>query len=892
MFTGIVEELGEVTAVEDLGDSSRFRLRGPVVTQGAKHGDSIAVNGVCLTVVDHEGDEFTADVMAETLKRSGLGALAVGSRVNLERPAWSPTAASAGTSSRATSTAPAPSSPAPLRELGDRQDLPPGGTLPLRRREGSITVDGVSLTVVEAGPDHFDHQPHPHHPRPHHPRHQAARRPGEPGGRRHRRVRRAPPRRPRTGRHPVNTLNSVAFTAFGQAIKWSDMIGNVIGLAALALGWRRSIWTWPAQLLSGLVLVAAYASAQLSGGVGKQLLVIAVAAWGWRQWTLGKQQAQDGSLAVRFATGKERALLCRRRRPRHPRRRGLFTLYPSLSWSPWADAYIFVGTLVAMVAQARGLVEFWFAWLLVDVVGVPSPSAAASPSPDSSTSSTARSSCGACATAAALPAARPGRSPRMTTAPQLAALPDWDAEDLTLDSAEQAVRDIAAGRPVVVVDDEDRENEGDLVIAAEKITPEIVAFMMSECRGLICAPMEGDELDRLELPQMVDDNTESMKTAFTVSVDAGPAHGVTTGISPPTARPPSGASPTAPPSRPTSSARPHLPAAARSGGVLVRPGHTEAAVDLARLAGLRPAGAIVEIAGEDGVMLRLPELVPFARKHGLTIVSIEDLIAHRRATEAPAALPADTDPTAPAGIADAGTEAPADRAAEAAVVHREAEVTLPPRTAPSPPTATAPPPTASSTSPSSTATSATATTCWSASTPSASPATSSTPCAATARRSCAPPWTGSPRPAAASSSTCAATRAAASACCPSSARTNSRSRAATPSTPTWSWACPADALRLRRRRADAHRPGVRSVRLLTNNPDKTDALTRHGIAVTGREPMPVQARRAQRALPAHQAGPHGTRPALARRAGRRAHLRGPVTPNHPTHPPVQHRGAT
>ncbi|OII68862.1 hypothetical protein BJP39_19700 [Streptomyces sp. CC77] len=169
----------------------------------------------------------------------------------------------------------------------------------------------------------------------------------------------------------MNTLNSVAFTAFGQAIKWSDMIGNVIGLAALALGWRRSIWTWPAQLLSGLVLVAAYASAQLSGGVGKQLLVIAVAVWGWRQWTLGKQQAQDGSLAVRFATWKERALLAGGAALGTLAVGGLFTLFPSLSWSPWADAYIFVGTLAAMVAQARGLVEFWFAWLLVDVVGVP-----------------------------------------------------------------------------------------------------------------------------------------------------------------------------------------------------------------------------------------------------------------------------------------------------------------------------------------------------------------------------------------------------------------------------------------------------------------------------------------------------------------------------------------
>ncbi|MET8329122.1 bifunctional 3,4-dihydroxy-2-butanone-4-phosphate synthase/GTP cyclohydrolase II [Streptomyces sp. NPDC005181] len=207
-------------------------------------------------------------------------------------------------------------------------------------------------------------------------------------------------------------------------------------------------------------------------------------------------------------------------------------------------------------------------------------------------------------------------------------------EDLSLDPVEQAIRDVAAGRPVVVVDDEDRENEGDLVIAAEMATPEIVAFMMSECRGLICAPMENDELERLELPQMVAHNTESMRTAFTVSVDASAAHGVTTGISAAdratTLRMLAGGQ-----AGPADFVRPgHIfPLRARSGGVLVRNGHTEAAVDLARLAGLRPAGAIVEIAGEDGVMLRLPELVPFARKHGLTIISIEDLIAYRRSSE-------------------------------------------------------------------------------------------------------------------------------------------------------------------------------------------------------------------------------------------------------------------
>ncbi|MFD1662456.1 bifunctional 3,4-dihydroxy-2-butanone-4-phosphate synthase/GTP cyclohydrolase II [Streptomyces caeni] len=246
-----------------------------------------------------------------------------------------------------------------------------------------------------------------------------------------------------------------------------------------------------------------------------------------------------------------------------------------------------------------------------------------------------------------------------------------DIEDFTLDPIEQAIADIAAGRPVVVVDDEDRENEGDLVIAAEKATPEIVAFMMSECRGLICAPMEGAELDRLQLPQMVDQNTESMQTAFTVSVDASGVHGVTTGIS---------ASDRATTLRllaggeagPGDFVRPgHVfPLRARPGGVLVRNGHTEAAVDLARLAGLRPAGAIVEIAGEDGHMLRLPELIPFARKHGLTIISIEDLVAYRRSPKL------STPPPLSASL-ERGDRHEQGAPPSEPIVRREAEVHLP-----------------------------------------------------------------------------------------------------------------------------------------------------------------------------------------------------------------------
>ncbi|MEU6442009.1 nicotinamide mononucleotide transporter family protein [Streptomyces sp. NPDC047046] len=169
----------------------------------------------------------------------------------------------------------------------------------------------------------------------------------------------------------VDQLNAEAFTLFGQHVIWSDAVGNTIGLLALALGWRRSVWTWPAQFLSGVVLVAAYLSAHLSGGVGKQLLVIVVALWGWRQWTKGRQEAQDGTLAVRFATWRERGLLLGGTALGTLAVGGLFVAVPDLSWNPWPDAYIFVGTLAAMLAQAKGLVEFWAAWLLVDVVGVP-----------------------------------------------------------------------------------------------------------------------------------------------------------------------------------------------------------------------------------------------------------------------------------------------------------------------------------------------------------------------------------------------------------------------------------------------------------------------------------------------------------------------------------------
>lgn len=200
---------------------------------------------------------------------------------------------------------------------------------------------------------------------------------------------------------------------------------------------------------------------------------------------------------------------------------------------------------------------------------------------------------------------------------------------MALDEIGDALESIRAGRPVVVVDDEERENEGDLVFAAEKATPELVAFMVRHCSGIVCVPMEPERLDSLQLPLMAPSNSDPMGTAFTISVDA--RAGTTTGISA-ADRAATIRALVRPETRPSDLHRPgHVfPLRYTPGGVLRRPGHTEAAVDLARLAGLYPAGVLCEVVGEDGAMARLPELVDFARHHRLPIISIADLIAHRR----------------------------------------------------------------------------------------------------------------------------------------------------------------------------------------------------------------------------------------------------------------------
>jgi 3,4-dihydroxy 2-butanone 4-phosphate synthase/GTP cyclohydrolase II len=195
---------------------------------------------------------------------------------------------------------------------------------------------------------------------------------------------------------------------------------------------------------------------------------------------------------------------------------------------------------------------------------------------------------------------------------------------------EEAIADIQNGKLVIVVDDEDRENEGDLVIAAEKITPETVNFMITHAKGLVCVPMPGDRLDELELRQMVENNQESMRTAFTVSVDAAPRFGVTTGISP-ADRAKTIEVLINPESKKDDLVTPgHVfPLRVKEGGVLKRAGHTEAAVDLAKLAGLYPAAVICEIINADGSMARIPQLEEFAQQHNLKMITIADLISYR-----------------------------------------------------------------------------------------------------------------------------------------------------------------------------------------------------------------------------------------------------------------------
>jgi 3,4-dihydroxy 2-butanone 4-phosphate synthase/GTP cyclohydrolase II len=199
---------------------------------------------------------------------------------------------------------------------------------------------------------------------------------------------------------------------------------------------------------------------------------------------------------------------------------------------------------------------------------------------------------------------------------------------------EQAIADVKAGKLIIVADDEDRENEGDLICAAQLATPELINFMIRNARGWVCLALTGERADQLQLPQMSEENTEEQRTAFTVSIDAAARFGVTTGIS---AQDRAKTIKVAvdPATVPADLRRPgHIPPLrAREGGVLQRVGHTEAAVDLARLAGLYPAGVVCEILNEDGTTARRPQLEKFATEHNLTFITVAQLVAYRLKSE-------------------------------------------------------------------------------------------------------------------------------------------------------------------------------------------------------------------------------------------------------------------
>ncbi|OGC23922.1 bifunctional 3,4-dihydroxy-2-butanone 4-phosphate synthase/GTP cyclohydrolase II [candidate division WOR-1 bacterium RIFOXYB2_FULL_42_35] len=207
-------------------------------------------------------------------------------------------------------------------------------------------------------------------------------------------------------------------------------------------------------------------------------------------------------------------------------------------------------------------------------------------------------------------------------------------KQIKFNTIEEALKDIQNGKLVIVVDDRDRENEGDLVMAAEKVTPKAVNFMISLAKGLVCVPMTGERLDQLDLKQMVDKNTETMRTAFTISVDAQPKFGVTTGISPADRAKTVEVLINSGTKKEDLATPGHVfPLRVKEGGVLKRAGHTEAAVDLAKLAGLFPAAVICEIISANGEMARTTDLTKFAKKHKLKMITIADLISYRLAKD-------------------------------------------------------------------------------------------------------------------------------------------------------------------------------------------------------------------------------------------------------------------
>ena len=380
---------------------------------------------------------------------------------------------------------------------------------------------------------------------------------------------------------------------------------------------------------------------------------------------------------------------------------------------------------------------------------------------------------------------------------------------MPLATIEAAIDDFREGRFVIIVDDEHRENEGDLVIAAEKVTPEAVNFMARYGRGLICLPLTGQRLDELRIPMMVQENTSSLGTAFTVSVEA--RAGITTGISA-ADRATTVKTALDPNARPDDLARPgHVfPLRAREGGVLMRAGQTEASVDLAKLAGLYPAAVICEIMDDDGTMARMPQL----ERLGGGARHQDD--QRRRSDRLPPAPRADHQEDRRRAHADRvrGLRRPRLRGHHHGRRARRAGQGRPQRHGRAGAGADA--------------------------LASASPGTPSAPCAATAASSCTGRWPASRRPGSGSSSTCTR-KAGGSACTTSCGPTSCRTRARTRSTPTCAWASPEDRRDYGIGAQILVDLGVRKMKIMTNNPKKLIALKGFGLELVDQIPIPVRA---------------------------------------------------
>jgi 3,4-dihydroxy-2-butanone 4-phosphate synthase len=431
--------------------------------------------------------------------------------------------------------------------------------------------------------------------------------------------------------------NALAFQLGGESVRWSDLLGNLLGLATVALAIRRSLWAWPVQITGAVLLFGASLSVHLGGNAARQIVVVAAASYGWWRWNRQRGAAHPQGVTIRWATGRERLALLGFPGRRHPRLR-LAALGHPLLLGPAARRLH-----LRRVAGRHPVPGARLGRVLVRLDrGGRRRRAARLPQRTAGLRLHLRDLLrpGHRRDAAVDPA-RPHRSVVSVVPPDRCRVGSrqrrsarmngtLEATATGLDSIETALLEIAAGRPVVVVDDEDRENEGDIIFAAEHATQELLAFTVRYSSGVICVSMDEERADKLELPPMTAVNQDRKGTAFTVSVDA--REGISTGISAAdrahTIRLLSGPSTTA-----DELTRPgHVfPLRARPGGVIERPGHTEAGVDLARMAGLTPVGVLVEIVNDDGTMARLPELRVFARQHGLALISIADLIAYRTA---------------------------------------------------------------------------------------------------------------------------------------------------------------------------------------------------------------------------------------------------------------------